>query len=90
MHFEESCPCGGKINVSGYTSEVRAQAEQWRSLHNRHATAIAKAMAEKANWPIYYVPSPPAPGAAPWPWQQPIVTFTTTTETNSARPETQK
>lgn len=33
---KESCPCGGAIEVSGYTPEVRAQMVTWRRLHRPH------------------------------------------------------
>lgn len=46
LNFEEVCPCGNSMKISGYTSEVRAQIQIWRNLHNKHANAIAKAVIE--------------------------------------------
>jgi hypothetical protein len=43
MHFEENCPCGNSMKVSGFSSYVSTQIFQWRSIHNRHANNYAKA-----------------------------------------------
>jgi len=55
MHFEESCPCGSNIKVSGYESYVKAQVFTWQRTHTRHSHAIAKAVAENKMKPAYYV-----------------------------------
>lgn len=45
MNFEEHCPCGNTIKVSGYSHHVQPQILTWRSIHNRHANTIAKTLA---------------------------------------------
>lgn len=53
LNVEEQCPCGGRIKVSGYTSETRDQVRAWRGVHDKHANAIAKSLA------LAWVPVPP-------------------------------
>lgn len=55
IHFEEACPCGNTLKTSGYTSEVRAHVQTWHRVHDKHANAIAKAVAEGKAHPAYYV-----------------------------------
>jgi hypothetical protein len=72
MHFEETCPCGNTIKVSGYASQVTPQIVTWHKTHDRHSTNIAKAIAEaRAKQPTSYS----------WPW-------TTTTLTTEQLPST--
>lgn len=62
IHFEQSCPCGDSIKVSGYTSEVRTQIQTWQNIHTKHANAIAKAIVEAKSkqyttWPQQFYTS---------------------------------
>ena len=59
IHFEQNCPCGDSIKVSGYTSEVRTQIQTWQNIHTKHANTIAKAITEAkgrqyTTWPQLY------------------------------------
>lgn len=59
MIFEESCPCGNRVKLSGYISQVEPQIVQWRNTHNSHANAIAKSIARykdkpAQSWPDTY------------------------------------
>lgn len=90
LNIEERCPCGNHIKLSGSTvgGILTSEIQRWHRVHDKHATAIAKALAENTKWPIYYVPPlypAPLPGAAdpnPW-WQNPIITFNTSTGANA-------
>lgn len=70
MNFEEICPCGNSVKVSGYDSIVRPQIQSWRSIHNKHANTIARAIAEKKKNPPHYI-WPELPTAS----STPIITF---------------
>lgn len=64
MIFKECCPCGNSVDISSYRSEVQQQIQSWRSLHNKHANMIAKAVAEnKAHPPYYFWPYTSAVGS---------------------------
>lgn len=61
IQFEESCPCGNSVKISGYRSEVVAHISSWRSIHNRHANNYAKAAVlakEKEDNPLTIFPDP--------------------------------
>lgn len=69
--FEESCPCGNSVKISGYASEVRNQILSWRSIHTRHANSIARSLAtiakakENEAYPMFYTnPEPRGDGMA--------------------------
>ncbi len=53
FRFEQSCPCGDSIKMSGYESYVKPQIASWRKIHDKHSNSIAKAKA-KAYSPITY------------------------------------
>ncbi len=61
VSFEETCPCGNSVKITGYTSEVRLQIRSWRSIHNKHTNAIAKQIIEerRRNPPYVVIPSDP-------------------------------
>lgn len=82
INFEERCPCGNQIKLSGstYGGVVSSEIQRWHRIHDKHATAIAKALAENVKWPIYYVPPTFPADPQPW-WQNPIITFETNTAT---------
>lgn len=82
--FEERCPCGNHIKLSGstYGGVVTGQIERWHRIHDKHATAIAKALAENTKWPMYWVPPMNPADPQPW-WQNPIITFNTSTGANA-------
>jgi D-tyrosyl-tRNA(Tyr) deacylase len=65
LSFEETCPYGNTIKVSGYTSEVRSQSQTWHTIHNRHANVIAKAITEAKN--RQYTTWPPPTNTPPLP-----------------------
>lgn len=44
MIFEESCPCGNDVKISGYSSQVQPQITAWRKTHNPHANMILKTL----------------------------------------------
>lgn len=48
LSFEETCPCGNSIKVSGSTigGVLTAEISRWHRIHDRHANNIAKAIAE--------------------------------------------
>lgn len=55
LHFKETCPCGNSVDVSGYGSQVQPHVQSWHHIHDKHANAIAKAVAENKLKPPYYV-----------------------------------
>jgi len=72
FRFEQGCPCGDTIKMSGYESHVKPQVSSWRKIHDKHANAIAKAIAEaRSKHPTSYS----------WPW-------TTSTLTTAELPST--
>jgi hypothetical protein len=53
ISFEEECPCGATIKVSGYASAgVRDHIASWHNLHNKHSNSIAKAIVEAKSQPV--------------------------------------
>lgn len=65
LQFEEKCPCGNQLKISGYASVVQPQIVIWHKTHNKHSDAFAKALGEK--------PQPAIPYTWPygkWPWSQ--------------------
>lgn len=63
LTFEEECPCGATIKVTGYVSSgVRDYIATWHHTHNRHANTIAKTVAESKAHPVYLLNSEAQPG----------------------------
>lgn len=55
LHFKETCPCGNSMDITGYSSHVSDYAKSWHHVHDKHANAIAKAIADSKSKPLYYV-----------------------------------
>lgn len=64
LQFEEKCPCGNELKISGYASVVQPQIVIWHKTHNKHSDAFARTIVEK---PKTLEISPAWPYGK-WPW----------------------
>lgn len=56
LRFDERCPCGATISVSGFSHLVKEQIHQWHNTHDKHANSIARAIVgtkekRSSTWP---------------------------------------
>lgn len=61
LSFEEHCPCGAKIKIAGYASEIKLQISSWHTKHARHPLLHLKAlikMLETTAYPLLPMPMP--------------------------------
>lgn len=87
LNLEEHCPCGNTIKLSGSTvgGLLTSEFQRWHRVHDKHAAAIAKAVAENVKWPAYWMPPMNPADPQPW-WQNPIITFNTETNAGPKAP----
>jgi hypothetical protein len=71
IHFKGECPCGAKVDISGYTSSaIASHVAEWNKVHKPHMNKIAQAVeANRAN-PLAHYPY------YPWTWPTPPWTVT--------------
>jgi len=60
LRIEETCPCGNRISLSGFTRQVEDRIAQWHGVHDKHANAISRAIVQakekqaerRVTWPF--------------------------------------